>query len=257
MAIVKKSELFRKAENDYKKIRRANERYMSKLDPDTRKSVMDECLPKIRTRLQNMFDDISSKLRESSFIDTLVTHFVPHTREAAVYSLDLIYTAITGESLRDKNTKLIPFVLAITTAFCNTIWHAVMTGIFMLYNKTKEAAFKGHVLLSIMISPVMEETAKSIALEHDKGFRFVTIFGGMEFTHYVISFAPKIGLGTAVMIRTVAWMFHFFTLLVQDIIPDKSFSWFLAVMLHLAWNAGGAETLMSPVLPTIPVRKDF
>ena len=257
MAIVKKSELFRKAENDYKKIRRANERYMSKLDPDTRKSIMDECLPKIRTRLQNMFNEISSKLKESSFVDILVVHFVPRAREAAVYSLDLIYTAITGESLRDKNTKLIPLVLAIAVVFCNTIWHIVITSIFMLYNKTKTAALKGRVVLSIAIAPVMEETAKSIALERDKGFQFVTIFGGMEFAHYVISFAPKFGLGTIVMIRTVTWMFHFFTLLVQDIIPDKSFSWFLAVMLHLAWNAGGAETLMSPVLPTTPIRKDL
>lgn len=249
MAIVKKSELYNKAENDYRKIKRVNERYMAKLDPETRKNVLDECLPKIRTRLQNMCNDITSALRESSFIDMLVTRLVPHTREAAIYSLDLIYNAITGESLRNKKTKIDPLVLSITTAFCVTAWHAIMTSIFMLYNEVKLAATKGQALLSIVIAPVIEETAKSLALEQDKGFQFVAIFGGMEFTHYVIVFAPRIGLGTTVMIRTITWMFHFFTLLVQDIIPDKSFSWFLAVMLHLAWNAGGAEVVMSPILP--------
>ncbi len=248
MAIVKKSELFRKAENDYRKIKRASDRCLAKLDPEIRQTVLDQCFPEIRARLQNMFNDMRAKMSQNSFIDIIVTHFIPNTREAAIYSIDLIYNVISGNSLRDKKAKLDSFFLSIAVVLSNTAWCLATLSIFMLYNAPDIAAIKARILLTIGIAPMLEETAKSVALERGEGYKFTAIFGGMEFIQYVIDFAPKYGFGNIVVIRTVAWMFHFFTLVVQDIIPDKSFSLFLAVLFHMAWNAGLGAKVLSPMI---------
>jgi hypothetical protein len=113
----------------------------------------------------------------------------------------------------------------------------------------KKMNAKAEKLVSILIAPLIEEAAKSVALEHGHGYRYTAIFATLEFVEYVVQYSPEYGMTTMVLVRSISWLFHFFTLVVQDLIPDKTFSFLLAVLCHLSWNAGAGFKIMKPILP--------
>lgn len=249
MAIVKKSELFKKAERDYRKIQRFNDKRIRALSSEDRRSVLDECVPQIRKMLLPIIMEIRSKLSYIPGYD-LIEYAIKKLREAAILSLNIFYEALVGKNINapDMNNYG-AFVLALSCGMCNGVWVFIFMGAFALDGvRGQELEDDASHMMSIMIAPVIEEAAKSVALEKGIGYKYTFGFASLEFIDYVARFAPVIG-PNIIVIRAIAWLFHFFTLVVQDIIPDKTFSFFLAVMCHMAWNAGVGVTIMSPLFP--------
>lgn len=251
MAIVKKSELYNKAERDYKKIQRLNDSRIRMLSADDRRSVLDECVPQIRKMLLPIFAEIRSKLSYVPGYD-LVEYTIKKLREAAIFSLDLLYSAVTGKTLKVPHDDAYnDYVLAVSCGFCNTIWGFLIIGILRMNGNTniEQMNNKAEKLVSILIAPFIEEAAKSVSLEHGHGYRYTAVFATLEFIEYVVQYSPEYGTTTMIIVRSISWMFHFFTLILQDLIPDKTFSFLLAVLCHMSWNAGAGAKIMAPVLP--------
>lgn len=79
------------------------------------------------------------------------------------------------------------------------------------------------ILVGVIAAPILEESAKQIALRGGFQKEFLVIFNTLEFTEYVIIYAPIVGLIKIFAARLMAVGLHITTTIVQWISMNKEF----------------------------------
>ncbi len=136
--------------------------------------------------------------------------------------------------------SLFVFIIVITV---NTFFGGLFSTIGFLSGLVK----LGEVLSTVVLAPLVEETAKKYAIDQDYPFVYTTIFSGLEGVIYVARMVRAgINLPLAVGLRVVGILFHFSTLLIQIHFKKKSIrldderydmlGFMVAFFMHATWN---------------------
>lgn len=110
----------------------------------------------------------------------------------------------------------------------------------------------GMMVLSLILGPVIEESAKRYAIKENYPWVYTGIFAGLELLDYVIKIVFAGGLLIpALIVRISTLMMHFATTAVQKYFHDKdelegnqdststNIGYILAIFIHVTWNIVG------------------
>ncbi len=108
---------------------------------------------------------------------------------------------------------------------------------------------QAHILFigACIVAPFVEEYAKRVAILGDYPFIYTGIFAGLEAIMYIVgSVVTEVPIATIIIIRTIAFAFHFATTHIQKLFHDESkidsnvnsiTGYYIAVAIHMLWNA--------------------
>jgi hypothetical protein len=107
---------------------------------------------------------------------------------------------------------------------------------------------KGFILTTLVVAPIIEQTAKYISIQNGYGTEFLFFFNIAEFTDYVIKLKPILGFAKAAGLRALVVAMHYSTAIIQKVFYDKDIQQgknedeagrsglFIGILVHGLWN---------------------
>ena len=109
----------------------------------------------------------------------------------------------------------------ITRAITLFIFLTIVSTISLIVLSTLFGPAVGNILLIAIVGPIIEETAKAVAIKGGYTVEFTVVFNACEFTEYTLMYGPIMGFAKMVGLRTIVIGMHCTTTIIQFLTQNE------------------------------------